>query len=64
MAISLCHSVHVAPPILMDSIAAKRVAFRASFRQRSITRVNSSLLMHPDLPEYQVGIKKIKLEKK
>ncbi|KAF7997896.1 hypothetical protein HCN44_009294 [Aphidius gifuensis] len=55
MAISLCHSVHVAPPILMDSIALKRAAFRASFRQRSITRVNSSLLMHPDLPEYQAA---------
>ncbi|XP_063979096.1 phospholipid-transporting ATPase IF isoform X2 [Diachasmimorpha longicaudata] len=55
IALSLCHSVHVAPPILMKSIAAKRTAFRESFRQRSITRVNSSLLMDPGLPEYQAA---------
>ncbi|XP_011298118.1 probable phospholipid-transporting ATPase IF isoform X2 [Fopius arisanus] len=55
IAISLCHSVHVAPRVLMQSIAAKRTAFRESFRQRSITRVNSSLLMDPTLPEYQAA---------
>ncbi|KAK0180340.1 hypothetical protein PV327_005992 [Microctonus hyperodae] len=53
--ITLCHSVHVAPPILMDDIVAKRTAFRQSFRRRSITRVNSSLLMDPKLPEYQAA---------
>lgn len=55
IAISLCHSVHVAPPMLMESIAAKRTAFRASFRQKSFMRVNSSLLMDPNLPEYQAA---------
>ncbi|XP_034937307.1 probable phospholipid-transporting ATPase IF isoform X2 [Chelonus insularis] len=55
IALSLCHSVHVAPPIVMESVVARRTAFRESFRQRSITRVNSSLLMDPNLPEYQAA---------
>lgn len=33
----------------------KRKEFRKSFRQKKI-HVDSSLLMHPDLPEYQVKI--------
>ncbi|XP_008544618.1 phospholipid-transporting ATPase IF isoform X1 [Microplitis demolitor] len=55
IALSLCHSVHVAPPIVMDGVVARRTAFRESFRQKTIRRVNSSLLMDPSLPEYQAA---------
>ncbi|CAG5102645.1 Similar to ATP11B: Probable phospholipid-transporting ATPase IF (Homo sapiens) [Cotesia congregata] len=55
IALSLCHSVHVAPPIIMDGVVARRTAFRESFRQKTIRRVNSSLLMDPSLPEYQAA---------
>lgn len=56
ISISLCHIVHIAPPSRRLEIIAKRTMFRESFRLKKITKVNSSLLMHPDLPEYQVKI--------
>ncbi|XP_044580312.1 phospholipid-transporting ATPase IF-like isoform X1 [Cotesia glomerata] len=55
IALSLCHSVHVAPPMIMDGVVARRTAFRESFRHKTIRRVNSSLLMDPSLPEYQAA---------
>ncbi|XP_015439518.1 PREDICTED: probable phospholipid-transporting ATPase IF [Dufourea novaeangliae] len=55
ISISLCHTVQISPPSLMPSVIANRIEYRASFRQKKITRVNSSLLMHPDLPEYQAA---------
>jgi len=54
--ISLCHVVRIAPPSLHHEIIAKRTLFRESFKLKKIKRINSSLMMHPDLPEYQVKI--------
>lgn len=54
MSISLCHVVRIAPSRLHSEVIAKRALFRESFRLKKIKRVNSSLMMHPDLPEYQV----------
>lgn len=56
MSISLCHVVHIAPPSRRPEVIVRRTLFRESFRLKKITRVNSSLMMHPDLPEYQVKI--------
>jgi len=56
ISISLCHVVQIAPPSQRPMIEAKRKSFRESFRLSKITRVNSSLMMDPDLPEYQVKI--------
>lgn len=56
ISISLCHVVQIAPTSLRPEVIARRTTFRESFRLRKITRVNSSLMMHPDLPEYQVKI--------
>ncbi|XP_072764277.1 phospholipid-transporting ATPase IF isoform X2 [Anoplolepis gracilipes] len=55
ISISLCHVVQIAPPSLRPEIVAKRTSFRESFRLKKITRVNSSLMMHPDLPQYQAA---------
>ncbi|XP_014470440.1 PREDICTED: probable phospholipid-transporting ATPase IF [Dinoponera quadriceps] len=55
ISISLCHVVHIAPPSQRPVIMARRTIYRESFRSKKITRVNSSLLMHPDLPEYQAA---------
>ncbi|XP_011879867.1 PREDICTED: probable phospholipid-transporting ATPase IF isoform X2 [Vollenhovia emeryi] len=55
MSISLCHMVQIAPPSQRPEIIARRTLFRESFRLKTITRVNSSLMMHPDLPEYQAA---------
>ncbi|XP_011166374.2 probable phospholipid-transporting ATPase IF isoform X2 [Solenopsis invicta] len=55
MGISLCHVVQIAPPSLRPEIIARRTEFRESFRLKKVTRVNSSLMMHPDLPEYQAA---------
>ncbi|XP_035734472.1 probable phospholipid-transporting ATPase IF isoform X2 [Vespa mandarinia] len=53
MSISLCHVVQIAPPSRKSTISTQRLEYRKSFRLKTITKVNSSLLMHPDLPEYQ-----------
>ncbi|XP_046820654.1 phospholipid-transporting ATPase IF-like isoform X3 [Vespa crabro] len=53
MSISLCHVVQIAPPSRKSTISMQRLEYRKSFRLKTITKVNSSLLMHPDLPEYQ-----------
>ncbi|XP_043284852.1 phospholipid-transporting ATPase IF [Venturia canescens] len=55
MSLSLCHSVHIAPEQLQSSVAIKRAEYRESFRQKRVTRVNSSLMMDPALPEYQAA---------
>ncbi|XP_078052193.1 phospholipid-transporting ATPase IF, partial [Augochlora pura] len=55
ISISLCHTVQISPPSIRPSVIARRVEYRESFRQKKITRVNSSLMMHPDLPEYQAA---------
>ncbi|XP_011693120.1 PREDICTED: probable phospholipid-transporting ATPase IF [Wasmannia auropunctata] len=55
ISISLCHVVQIAPPSRRPEIIARRTQFRESFRLKKITRVNSSLMMHPDLPEYQAA---------
>ncbi|XP_032670766.1 probable phospholipid-transporting ATPase IF isoform X2 [Odontomachus brunneus] len=55
ISISLCHMVHIAPPSQRPVVIARRTLFRESFRLKKITRVNSSLMMHPDLPEYQAA---------
>ncbi|XP_043259044.1 phospholipid-transporting ATPase IF-like [Colletes gigas] len=53
ISISLCHSVQITPPSQKLSVIARRTEFRESFRQKKILQVHSSLLMDPDLPEYQ-----------
>ncbi|XP_048514856.1 phospholipid-transporting ATPase IF-like isoform X2 [Athalia rosae] len=53
--ISLCNVVHIAPPSQRASIVARRSFFRKSFREKKTSVINSSLLMHPDLPEYQAA---------
>ncbi|XP_018059116.1 PREDICTED: probable phospholipid-transporting ATPase IF [Atta colombica] len=55
ISISLCHLVQIAPSSLRPKVIARRTLFRESFRLKKITRVNSSLMMHPDLPEYQAA---------
>ncbi|KAL0110201.1 hypothetical protein PUN28_013685 [Cardiocondyla obscurior] len=55
ISISLCHIVQISPPSRRPEIIAKRTQFRESFRLKKVTRVNSSLMMHPDLPEYQAA---------
>ncbi|XP_024876630.1 probable phospholipid-transporting ATPase IF isoform X1 [Temnothorax curvispinosus] len=55
ISLSLCHIVQIAPPSHRPEIIARRTLFRESFRLKKITRVNSSLMMHPDLPEYQAA---------
>ncbi|XP_029155219.1 probable phospholipid-transporting ATPase IF isoform X3 [Nylanderia fulva] len=55
ISISLCHVVQIAPPSQRPEIVAKRTLFRESFRLKKITRVNSTLMMHPDLPQYQAA---------
>ncbi|XP_015172643.1 PREDICTED: probable phospholipid-transporting ATPase IF [Polistes dominula] len=53
ISISLCHVVQIAPPSQKSIISSKRLEYRKSFRLKETTKINSSLLMHPDLPEYQ-----------
>nr|XP_031846306.1 probable phospholipid-transporting ATPase IF isoform X1 [Nomia melanderi]XP_031846314.1 probable phospholipid-transporting ATPase IF isoform X1 [Nomia melanderi] len=55
LSISLCHTVQLSPPSMRPNVIARRIEYRESFRQKKITRVNSSLMMHPDLPEYQAA---------
>ena len=55
ISLSLCHAVRIAPAMIQSTVAARRVEYRESFRQKKITRINSSLMMDPDLPEYQVN---------
>ncbi|XP_012530011.2 probable phospholipid-transporting ATPase IF isoform X2 [Monomorium pharaonis] len=55
ISIAVCHVVQIAPPSLRPEIVARRTQFRESFRLKKVTRVNSSLMMHPDLPEYQAA---------
>ncbi|XP_026825879.1 probable phospholipid-transporting ATPase IF isoform X2 [Ooceraea biroi] len=55
ISISLCHVVQIAPPSRRPEVIAKRTLFRESFRLKKIKRLNSSLMMHPDLPEYQAA---------
>lgn len=54
LSISLCHDVQIAPAKQKAKAQIKREEFRESFHLREVVRVNSSLMMHPDLPEYQV----------
>lgn len=54
ISISLCHSVQITPPSQRKNIITRRTEYRQSFRLKKIFQLNSSLLMHPDLPEYQV----------
>ena len=56
LSISLCHAVHIAPPVQKAKAELRREEFRESFRLRKVIRVNSSLMMDPSLPEYQVCI--------
>ncbi|XP_053972565.1 phospholipid-transporting ATPase IF [Hylaeus volcanicus] len=53
ISISLCHTVQITPPSQKPAVVARRIEFRESFRQKKNLHVNSSLLMDPDLPEYQ-----------
>lgn len=53
LSISLCHTVHIASPSQTANAIKKRTEYRDSFKMKKITRVHSSLLMHPSLPEYQ-----------
>ncbi|XP_046588400.1 phospholipid-transporting ATPase IF isoform X1 [Neodiprion lecontei] len=53
--ITLCNVVHIAPSSQRASIVARRSVFRKSFREKKTTVVNSSLLMDPNLPEYQAA---------
>ncbi|XP_018306223.1 probable phospholipid-transporting ATPase IF [Mycetomoellerius zeteki] len=55
ISISLCHLVQIAPPSRRPEVVTRRTLFRESFRLKKVTRVNSSLMMHPDLPEYQAA---------
>ncbi|XP_011501705.1 PREDICTED: probable phospholipid-transporting ATPase IF [Ceratosolen solmsi marchali] len=55
LSISLCHTVHIAPPTQKAKAQLRRAEYRESFRLKKITTVNSSLMMHPDLPEYQAA---------
>ncbi|XP_034184560.1 phospholipid-transporting ATPase IF isoform X1 [Osmia lignaria lignaria] len=55
ISISLCHSVQITPPSQRKNIIARRTEYRKSYRLRKILQLNSSLLMHPDLPEYQAA---------
>ncbi|XP_008214118.1 probable phospholipid-transporting ATPase IF isoform X1 [Nasonia vitripennis] len=55
LSISICHTVHIAPDSQKAKAQMKRVEFRESFRLKKIVRLNSSLMMHPDLPEYQAA---------
>ncbi|KOX76982.1 putative phospholipid-transporting ATPase IH [Melipona quadrifasciata] len=56
ISISLCHSVQISPPSQKSNIIRKRTEYRESFKQKRILQLNSSLLMDPDLPEYQLKI--------
>ncbi|XP_061935372.1 phospholipid-transporting ATPase IF-like isoform X4 [Apis cerana] len=53
ISIALCHTVQISPLSQKASVILKRKEFRKSFKQKKILHVDSSLLMHPDLPEYQ-----------
>ncbi|XP_076395905.1 phospholipid-transporting ATPase IF [Megachile rotundata] len=55
ISIALCHVVQISPPSQRLSVIAKRTEYRKSFRLKKVTQLNSSLLMHPDLPEYQAA---------
>ncbi|XP_076683090.1 phospholipid-transporting ATPase IF isoform X2 [Andrena cerasifolii] len=55
ISLALCHTVQITPPSQRPAVIARRTEFRESFRQKKILRVNSSLMMHPDLPEYQAA---------
>ncbi|XP_066584351.1 phospholipid-transporting ATPase IF-like isoform X2 [Prorops nasuta] len=55
ISISICHVVQIAPPSHRASIIARRSEYRKSFKLKKITKINSTLLMHPDLPEYQAA---------
>ncbi|XP_076762998.1 phospholipid-transporting ATPase IF [Xylocopa sonorina] len=55
ISLALCHTVQISPPSQKVSVIARRKEYRESFRQKKIRHVNSSLLMHPDLPEYQAA---------
>ncbi|XP_077267096.1 phospholipid-transporting ATPase IH-like [Temnothorax americanus] len=56
ISLSLCHIVQIAPPRQRPEIIARRTLFREKFRLKKITRVNSSLMTHPDLPQYQIWV--------
>ncbi|XP_058801756.1 phospholipid-transporting ATPase IF-like isoform X2 [Phymastichus coffea] len=53
LSLSLCHCVHIAPPLQRAKAELNRVEFRESLRLRKPVRLNSSLMMDPALPEYQ-----------
>ncbi|CAK9806962.1 Phospholipid-transporting ATPase IF [Anthophora plagiata] len=55
ISLALCHSVQISPPSQRSSVIAKRKEFRRSFKEKKVLQVNSSLLMDPDLPEYQAA---------
>ncbi|XP_003485770.1 probable phospholipid-transporting ATPase IF isoform X1 [Bombus impatiens] len=55
ISLSLCHSVQISPPSQTPGVIARRTEYRASFKQKKILQVNSSLLMDPNLPEYQAA---------
>ncbi|XP_061935373.1 phospholipid-transporting ATPase IF-like isoform X5 [Apis cerana] len=57
ISIALCHTVQISPLSQKASVILKRKEFRKSFKQKKILHVDSSLLMHPDLPEYQRGFR-------
>lgn len=56
ISISLCHEVHIAPPAQKAKAEILRAEFRESFRQKKTLATNSSLMMDPKLPEYEVRL--------
>ncbi|XP_014213401.1 probable phospholipid-transporting ATPase IF [Copidosoma floridanum] len=55
LAISVCHDAHIAPPSQKAKAKMLRTVFRESFRVKKHARINSSLMMDPDLPEYEAA---------
>ncbi|CAB0041003.1 unnamed protein product [Trichogramma brassicae] len=55
LGVAICHSVQVASAPQRAKARLKRSEYRESFRSKRITRLNSSLMMDPELPEYEVN---------
>ena len=54
LSISLCHDVHIAPSEYKAKVEQERRNFRESYESKRTSSINSSLIMDPSLPEYQV----------
>uniref|UniRef100_A0ABD2X6E1 Phospholipid-transporting ATPase n=1 Tax=Trichogramma kaykai TaxID=54128 RepID=A0ABD2X6E1_9HYME len=55
LGVAICHSVQVASAPQRAKARLKRSEYRESFRSKRITRLNSSLMMDPELPEYEAA---------